>query len=235
MPTIQQVLLEMEEYLFPWRERRDTLAQLRPQNFTSEKAYHKRRTALEGEITELEKEMELLLQLFEREPDRLYRAHSINLAEFNRDGAGTYGDFVFIMTKFPDPKDAKPEAEQLKKLIETVQMAVTARGYKARIAWEKDYTRWLFANVELYLFGCARGIAIVEDKYLPELNPNVAIEWGWMTGMGRQVLYLREKTFGHERADWTGLINYTFDWNDPKQAIEQAVNKFLPQKQLPSR
>ena len=78
--------------------------------------------------------------------------------------------------------------------------------------------------------GVMTRIAIVEDKYIPELNPNVAIEWGWMTGMGREVLYLREQGFGHERADWTGLINYTFDWKDPRQGIESAVNKFLPVK-----
>ncbi len=92
----------------------------------------------------------------------------------------------------------------------------------------RPYTRWLFGNVELFLLGCARGIAIVEDKYIPELNPNVAIEWGWMTAMGRDVLYLREEGFKHDRADWSGLVNYTFEWDKPKQGIEDAVNKFLP-------
>jgi hypothetical protein len=229
MPTIKQVLSEMEEYMLPWREKREALNQLRPQSFTSEVAYQNRRTALAREMTELEIAMESLLRLFEREPDR-HQAHFTNLRRFNDDGRGTYEDFVFIMTKFPDPQDARPEAGQLRKVIETVQTAVVARGYKARIAWERDYTRWLFANVELFLLGCARGVAIVEDKYLPELNPNVAIEWGWMTGMGREVLYLREKTFAHARADWAGLINYTFDWNDPNQDIELAVNKFLTKR-----
>jgi hypothetical protein len=230
MPTIQQVLVEMEEYMLPWREKRDALGQLRRQNFTSEQAYERRRIALAKEVAELERDMEVLLRLFEREPDRLYRTHSLNLAMFNQDGKGGYDDFVFIMTKFPDPDDATPEGQQLQAIIKCVEEAVIARGYKPRIAWEKDYTRWLFANVELFLFGCARGIAIVEDKYLPELNPNVAIEWGWMTGMGREVLYLREQEFEHQRADWSGLINYTFRWTDPKQGIELAVNKFLPQR-----
>jgi hypothetical protein len=76
--------------------------------------------------------------------------------------------------------------------------------YKPRIACENDYTRWLFGNVESCVFGCARGIAIVEDKYLPELNPNVAIEWGWMTGMGRDGPLFTEQGFDHGRADWSG-------------------------------
>ena len=233
MPTIEQVLIEMEEYMLPWREKREALGQLRRQSFTSEQAYERRRGALDKEVKELEREMGLLLRLFEREPDRLYRTHSLNMALFNQNGNGSYDDFVFIMTKFPDPVDTKPEGKQLQAVISRVEEAVIARGYKPRIAWEKDYTRWLFGNVELFLFGCARGIAIVEDKYLPELNPNVAIEWGWMTGMGRDVLYLREQGFAHERADWSGLINYTFDWGDPKPGIEAAVKKFLPERAGP--
>ena len=220
MPTIQQVLVEMEEYMIPWREKRDALGELRRQNFTSEQAYERRRVALNKEVADLEAEMESLLRLFEREPDRLSRTHSLNLPEFNRNGGGAYEDFVFIMTKFPDPKDGNPAGARLNLVIDSVKDAVAARGYKPRIAWEKDYTRWLFENVELFLFGCARGIAIVEDKYMPELNPNVAIEWGWMTGMGRQVLYLREEQFKHERADWAGLINYTFDWNETHKGKE---------------
>ena len=46
--------------------------------------------------------------------------------------------------------------------------------------------------------------AMVEDKYAPELNPNVAMEWGWMRGLGRRVLYLVEQTFTKKRADWSG-------------------------------
>jgi hypothetical protein len=77
------------------------------------------------------------------------------------------------------------------------------------------------------LLGCKRGIAIVEDKYLPELNPNVAMEWGWMRGMGRNVLYLVEKEFKRQRADWGGLIEAPFDWANPKLGIEKGVRDWL--------
>jgi hypothetical protein len=85
----------------------------------------------------------------------------------------------------------------------------------------------LWDNVELHLLGCSRGVAIVEDKYTKELNPNVAMEWGWMVGMGRRVLYLVEKSFKHARADWGGLIKEEFDWEKPADDIKQAVHKFL--------
>ena len=73
----------------------------------------------------------------------------------------------------------------------------------------------------------SRGIAIVEDKYVPELNPNVAMEWGWMRALKRSVLFLREESFDHARADWDGLIDYRFKWDDPKPGIDVALDKFL--------
>jgi hypothetical protein len=75
--------------------------------------------------------------------------------------------------------------------------------------------------------GCCRGIAIVEDRYRPELNPNVAMEWGWMKGMGKSVLFLMEETFQHNRADWHGLIAKSFKWDKPKPGICGAIKAFL--------
>ena len=132
------------------------------------------------------------------------------------------------MTKYPAAGEI--QAQKLQAVIDAVADGIRKRNYKARIASDAIHHRWLWDNVELYLLGCSRGVAIVEDKYLPELNPNVAIEWGWMAAMGRNVLFLREKSFRHERADWTGLINDPFDWDDPVPGVEKALDKFLPKR-----
>jgi len=97
----------------------------------------------------------------------------------------------------------------------------------ARIARDNEYHGLLWDNVELHLLGCKRGIAILEDKFLPELNPNVAMEWGWMRGMGRHVLYLVEKDFNSRRADWSGLIERQFEWANPVPGIKAAVEDWL--------
>jgi hypothetical protein len=131
------------------------------------------------------------------------------------------------MTKFPDPKSSSPADAQLTAVIQEVRNAVQGCGFVARIASDNQYHPILWDNVELYLLGCRRGIAIVEDKYLPELNPNVAMEWGWMRGMGRNVLYLVEKDFKKQRADWGGLIERTFDWASPQADIKAAVEFWL--------
>jgi hypothetical protein len=138
-----------------------------------------------------------------------------------------YEKSVFVMTKFPDPKKPKVVDAQLAAVIKTVRDAVQSCGYVARLASDKQYHNILWDNVELYLLGCKRGIAIVEDRYLPELNPNVAMEWGWMRGMGRNVLYLVENNFKTYHADWGGLIRSPFDWANPGQDIKLGVEAWL--------
>jgi hypothetical protein len=139
----------------------------------------------------------------------------------------SYDKSVFVMTKFPDPAKPAPVDAQLEAVIKAVRDAVTGCGYEARLANDKVFHPILWDNVELYLLGCNRGIAIVEDKYLPELNPNVAMEWGWMRGMGRNVLYLVEKDFKKGRADWGGLIESRFDWANPVPDIEAGIKAWL--------
>lgn len=151
--------------------------------------------------------------------------HAQLLNQFN--GVTPYEKSVFVMTKFPDPTKPAALNAELVGVIQAVRDAVKGCGYEARLANDAQYHNILWDNVELYLLGCSRGIAIVEDKYVPELNPNVAMEWGWMRGMGRNVLYLVEKNFNKQRADWGGLIESPFDWANPGPDIEAGVKAWL--------
>ena len=72
--------------------------------------------------------------------------------------------------------------------------AVKAKGYRPQLAAETKLHPNLWENVECQmLYACARRIAIVEDRFNPKLNPNVAMEWGWMRAMKKPVLYIVEK------------------------------------------
>ena len=143
---------------------------------------------------------------------------------------GTYDKSVFIMTKFPpDPGDPAETADdqQLRKVIQTVSDSITAAGWTPRIASEQAFHPALWDNVELFLLACSRGVAIVEDRCRPELNPNVAMEWGWMRGMGKRILFLVESKFNHLRADWNGLIRSDFTWETPDLHVPTEIKKFL--------
>ena len=149
--------------------------------------------------------------------------HFANLKQFHQ--ASPYEKSVFVITKFPcnnSPVDA-----QLAKVIKAVRGAVANAGFFSHLASDRTYNPMLWKNVEFYLLACSRGIAIVESKHTAELNPNVTMEWGWMRGTDRPVLFLVEQTFDKSRADLSGLIQELFDWNNPEPGIESAVKKFL--------
>jgi hypothetical protein len=180
----------------------------------------------------LAKELDRIRAAKQRQLDELMRyppfhdRHFAKLGPFHNANSGSFEKCVFIMTKFPEGNTA--EDQQLKKVIDSVKAAISQSGFVPRIASEKPpYHALLWDNVELYLLGSSRGVAILESKYKPELNPNVAMEWGWMRGMGRQILPLVEKDFGYRRADWGGLIESTFDWTDPEDTVKTAVTDWL--------
>jgi hypothetical protein len=159
---------------------------------------------------------------FQRYPPRHGR-HFEKLDEFVRDGP--YECSVFIMTKFPDGHDRHDH--KLRAIIDVTRQSIKECNHIARLASDKRYHPILWDNVELYLLGCSKGVAIVEDRYKPELNPNVALEWGWMKGMGKDVLFLVEESFHHDRADWSGYLNDKFNWDSPDQGIKAAIRKWL--------
>jgi hypothetical protein len=138
------------------------------------------------------------------------------------------GDFersVFVMTKFPEG-DGELD-QKLKAIIDLVRTGLTERGLRPRLASGARFHDWLWDEVEIHLLGCATGIAIVEDRYRPELNPNVAMEWGWMRAMGKRVLFLREQDFAHGRADLGGLRAWNFDWEAPASGIAAALTEWF--------
>jgi hypothetical protein len=223
MPTYEQVMKSLEHWFGEKQATHEKLSRLRPESFIEEEDFERRRKDLQAAIRECDREMQIVLQKLDRWPHRHMR-HFERLQDFLK--GGTYEESVFVMTKYPQPGEAS--AEKLQAVIDEVVNGINIRHHKPRVAADKAHHRWMWDNIELYLLGCARGIAIVEDKYLPELNPNVAMEWGWMAGMGRDVLFLRERGFKHERADWKGLISYEFDWEAPAKGVEDALNAFLP-------
>jgi len=179
---------------------------------------------LKSDIERQRKRMASVMQNVVEFPPQHTR-HNAVLNQFHQ--VAPYEKSVFVMTKFPNQQLPTAADQQLADVIQAVRDAVQGCGYVARVASDTQYHNILWDNVELYLLGCVRGIAIVEDKYLPELNPNVAMEWGWMRGMGRNVLYLVEKDFNKQRADWGGLIEHQFDWANPAPDIKNGVEAWL--------
>ena len=109
----------------------------------------------------------------------IHERHFGLLGEFHQ--TADFQHSVLIMTKYPEG-EAEVDA-QLRRVIDAVKTAVSDSGFVPRLAADRDYHPQLWDNVELYLLGSGRGIAILEDIYRTELNPNVAMEWGWMRAL----------------------------------------------------
>lgn len=170
----------------------------------------------------LQSEIKLLENLLKFPPH--LTKHAQKLEEFYL--GGDYEQSVFIMTKYPEGNNPKDKA--LQRVINSVKRGVQEKGLVPRIGSDKAYYEGVWDNVELYLCGCKYAIAIVENKYKDELNPNVAMEWGWMRAMNKKVLYLVENDFDKERADLSGLIKSPFEWDNPEKGINKAIRHFLP-------
>lgn len=174
------------------------------------------------ELAACRTDMDDLVKLLLKVPP-WHSRHRTALGAFLKEGDSESS--VFVMTKFPEG-DGELD-QRLNGIIELVRTGLAERGKLARLATGARFHEWLWDEVEIHLLGCATGIAIVEDRYRPELNPNVAMEWGWMRAMGKRVHFLRERDFAHGRADLGGLRAWDFDWNAPEAGIETALTEWF--------
>jgi hypothetical protein len=144
----------------------------------------------------------------------------------------SYDDSVFVMMKFPDPNTMKPDGIRLLDDIwAEIDRVLNAYGLKARRADKKTYHDQLWENICVYILGSRYGIAILEDRVAAELNPNVALEYGFMKALNRQVALLRDIQFKHDRADLTGKLAKPFEIDDNMQlkntSLRAAVQDWM--------
>lgn len=133
---------------------------------------------------------------------------------------------VFVMMKFAGG-DAEKD-KKLKRLYELIKLSLDKFGFITVRADEKNYasTHYIWDNAQVYLNGCDYGIAILENIYLDEMNPNVALEYGYMLAKRKKVLLLKQKSFVNIRADILGKIWKEFDV-DNEDSIETAIRAWM--------
>ena len=232
MPTNREVLDRLRK-LFD--EERHLVARIEQTKYTVGFAdsEERNRVRLEGNLDSCHREMRYTIEEFRNQPSHHHRHFPLlpKFWELREVEPKKFEKSVFIMTKYPENTHTDPsiraKAAQLQTIIDLVKDEIRQRNHIPRMANDCYYHPILWDNVELYLLGSKCGVAIVEDNYMPELNPNVAMEWGWMRAMGREVLFLCEQSFQHDRADWEGFLKEIFDWEDPQPGIRNGLDKLL--------
>jgi len=159
-----------------------------------------------------------------------YEHLASNVLRFREDGS--YDKSVFVMMKFPDPNAMVGKQQKLLTDIwEVLSQVLSSYALTARRADKKTYHDQLWENICVYMLGSRYGIAILEDRVAEELNPNVALEYGFMKSLNRQVALFRDVQFRHDRADLTGKLAKSFEIDDggelKKETLARAVQDWL--------
>lgn len=111
--------------------------------------------------------------------------------------------------------------------FDAVQKECAKLGVMALRADSKLYAEEKWANIRTYMHGCGFGIALFERITEDDFNPNVSLEVGYMMGMGKRVLMLKDQTLPRLQGDLDGRLYVPFDPQDAKKGIAERVCKWL--------
>lgn len=131
----------------------------------------------------------------------------------------------FIMMRFGDTS-AHQAIEQ------AIKEALNKYGFTGMLARDKEYHEDLYPNIQTYMHGCGFGIAVFERIESDDFNPNVSLEVGYLLGLKKLVLLLKDKTLETLHTDLVGKLYRSFDPLHPEQTIASQVEQWLEDKGL---
>lgn len=115
-------------------------------------------------------------------------------------------------------------------LVDAIKLELSKYNIIALRADDKEYMDDLFSNIKTYMYGCDFGIAIFERITEDNFNPNVSLEVGYMMGMGKQVLLLKDKSLSSLHTDLAGKLYKQFDIFDIQSSLSTHIGKWLSDK-----
>lgn len=130
---------------------------------------------------------------------------------------------AFLIMRF----GSTPLHEQI---VDSIKQTLKKHSIIGIRADDKEYMDDLFPNVKVYLHGCDFGIAVYERIMSDDFNPNVSLEVGYLFGMKKPVLLLKDQTLKTLNTDLTGKIYREFDPTRPANTIPNALESWLRDK-----
>jgi uncharacterized protein with PIN domain len=175
--------------------------------------------------TSFESDAEALRAALERENKPLLStpaAIAETLHHFERDHPRP-NEAAFLMMRFGTTKAHQDITRAIRAVMDKYRVQVLR-------ADDKQYHDDLFANIQTYMHGCGFGIAVFERIEQDDFNPNVSLEVGYMSALGKPVLLLKDKTLRVLHSDLIGRLYSVFDPLDPDTSIGEGVEKWLRDK-----
>nr|VFJ44777.1 MAG: hypothetical protein BECKFM1743C_GA0114222_100169 [Candidatus Kentron sp. FM]VFJ52137.1 MAG: hypothetical protein BECKFM1743A_GA0114220_100984 [Candidatus Kentron sp. FM]VFK07626.1 MAG: hypothetical protein BECKFM1743B_GA0114221_100465 [Candidatus Kentron sp. FM] len=238
--------LHLEEYALLrleklYEERKETLGELKKIYESSLPVLSSILSCNAGSEMEIDSLRKRLKDIDMRIADLIKREHLYHLQSALDKFEGHYPDsdrHVFVMMKFPEGNSKKRTQKDkiLNAIFERIANVCHKRfGLTAVRADKLDASNIVWQNAQVHALGCSYGIAVLENKHTDEFNPNIAMEAGFMEGIGHRVLLLVEETFPHNRADIHGRISESFRWGDGKdelETIDKSVTKWFDNQKV---
>ena len=132
---------------------------------------------------------------------------------------------AFIIMQFGN---TKPHQE----IVTCIKETLKKHGITALRADDKEYMDDLLPNIKTYMYACDFGVAVYDRITEDDFNPNVSLEVGYMLGMGKNVLLLKDKTLKSLQTDLTGKLYKPFDTTDIGSTMPQHIQKWLSDRGL---
>jgi hypothetical protein len=126
---------------------------------------------------------------------------------------------VFAMMRFRS-------GPQYDEIHDAISSGMACYGLTLLRADDKDYTGDLWENVCLCMLGSRFGVAVFEEIDLREFNPNVALELGFMTALGKRCLLLKDQRMPRMPTDIVGKLYKEFDSYDITATIQRAIKSW---------
>lgn len=127
---------------------------------------------------------------------------------------------AFIIMQFGNTKIHKEIVKNIKDILKKHKII-------ALRADDKEYMGDLFQNIKVYMHACDFGIAVFDRITEDDFNPNVSLEVGYMLGMGKNVLLLKDKTLKSLQTDLTGKLYKAFDTTNIEESMPEHIEKWL--------
>lgn len=115
-------------------------------------------------------------------------------------------------------------------MIQDIKDGLSKHGIVGLRADDKEYMDDLFLNVKVYMHACDFGIAVYERIISDDFNPNVSLEVGYLFGMKKPVMLLKDQTLKALNTDLTGKLYKEFDTTKTKESINTSIEKWLKDK-----
>lgn len=141
-----------------------------------------------------------------------------------------------LRTDYPDPSRLAfvmmefGKTKRHEQIYAAIRHALDPHNFVTLRADSKEYHEDLWFNILTYMYGCRFGIAVFERIDDEVFNPNVSLEVGHTSGLGKPVCYLKEQTLPKLHTDLVGRLYREFDLDYCDRTVSKVLWKWMSDK-----